>query len=54
MTLSKRAKVRFKLASVTEKKKVGAAAKTLYEFELLGPKRAQEIARWASKRRGGC
>lgn len=49
MALSKRAKARMKLASASEKKTIAKAAKTLFDAELLGAKRAQEITRWAKK-----
>lgn len=49
MALSKRAKARMKIASATEKKAIQKAVKTLYEAELMGIKRMQEIMRWASK-----
>jgi len=49
MALSKRAKARFKIATATEKKAILKAAKTLYEAELMGVKRMQEIVRWAKK-----
>ncbi len=49
MAISKRAKVRIKAMSAAEKKTVSKAAKTLYDSELMGPKRFQEIARWCKK-----
>ena len=49
MTISKRAKQRFKIATAAEKKAVAKAAKTLYEFELMGVKRVAEITRWSKK-----
>ena len=50
MAISKRAKTRFKLMSAGEKSSVKKAAKLLFDCELLGSKRAQEIVRWAEKR----
>ncbi len=50
MAISKRAKARMKIASVSEKAQIRKAAKTLYEAELMGPKRMREIMRWADKR----
>ena len=50
MAISKRAKTRFKRMSAGEKGAVKKAAKLLFDCELLGSKRAQEIARWAEKR----
>ena len=47
--LSKRAKVRIKMASAAEKKAIGEAAKTLYNAELMGPKRAGEIQRFVKR-----
>ena len=49
MALSKRAKARLKLASSAEKKKVAAAAKTLFDNELMGVKRANEIQRFVKR-----
>jgi|LUMS01.1.fsa_nt_gb hypothetical protein len=49
MALSKRAKVRMKNATAAERKQVHKAAKTLYEAELMGPKRYQEIVRYCRK-----
>ena len=45
MAISKRAKVRMKAMTMAERKSVVAAAKKLYEAELMGPKRFQEIVR---------
>jgi hypothetical protein len=45
MAISKRAKVRIKNSTQAEKKKIHAAAKHLYEAELMGPKRFMEIVR---------
>ena len=50
MAISKRAKARFKLMSASEKASVKKAAKTLFDAELMGAKRAREITRWAEKR----
>ena len=49
VALSKRAKVRMKNSTQAERKQVHKAAKTLYEAELMGPKRYQEIIRWCKK-----
>jgi len=49
MALGKRAKARMKIASASERKAIEKAAKTLYEAELMGPKRMQEIMRWSKK-----
>jgi hypothetical protein len=47
--LSKRAKARLKVMSMTDKKKVESAAKTLFNNEMMGVKRMQEIVRWCKK-----
>jgi len=49
MALSKRAKARLKLASASDRKKVAAAAKTLYDNELMGVKRVNEITRFVKR-----
>ena len=49
MALSKRAKARLKMASVGDKKKVAAAAKVLFDNELMGVKRANEIQRFVKR-----
>jgi hypothetical protein len=49
MALSKRAKARLKMASAADKKKVAAAAKTLFDNELMGVKRANEIQRFVKR-----
>ncbi len=49
MALSKRAKQRLKLASAADKKKVAAAAKVLFDFELMGTKRVGEITRFVKR-----
>jgi hypothetical protein len=49
MAISKRAKTRFKLMSKAESLAVKKAAKTLFDAELMGSKRAKEITRWAEK-----
>ena len=49
VALSKRAKARLKMASVTDKKKVAAAAKVLFDNELMGVKRANEIQRFVKR-----
>lgn len=50
MAISKRAKIRFKMMTASEKSQVRKAAKTLFDYELIGSKRAQEITRWSHKR----
>lgn len=50
MAISKRAKARFGLMSASEKATIKKAAKTLFDAELMGAKRAKEITRWAEKR----
>jgi len=50
MAISKRAKARFKIMSATERSAVKKAAKLLFDCELMGAKRMQEIMRWAEKR----
>lgn len=50
MAISKRAKARLKMMNRADKTVVAKAARTLFNCELLGPKRAQEIIRWADKR----
>ncbi len=50
MALSKRAKARMKIASAAEKKSIEKSCKVLYEAELMGVKRMQEIMRWSTKR----
>jgi hypothetical protein len=49
VALSKRAKTRLKMYSAAERKKVAAAARLLYEAELMGPKRAGEIQRFVKR-----
>lgn len=49
MALSKRAKVRMKAMTASERKAVSAAAKKLYDAELMGPKRFSEITRYAKR-----
>lgn len=49
MALSKRSKARMKIATASERKAIQKACKTLYEAELIGIKRMQEIMRWAKK-----
>tara|TARA_R100000963_G_C4633355_1_gene97931 strand:- start:133 stop:297 length:165 start_codon:yes stop_codon:yes gene_type:complete len=50
VAISKRAKARFKLMSAAEKAAIKKAAKLLFDCELMGVKRANEITRWAEKR----
>ena len=49
MALSKRAKARIKMATASEKKAIASAAKTLFNAELMGPKRANEIQRFVKR-----
>lgn len=49
MALSKRAKARLKVATASEKKSIASAAKTLFNNELMGVKRMNEIIRWSKK-----
>ena len=49
MPLSKRAKARLKVATASERKTVEKAAKTLFNNELMGAKRMNEIIRWSKK-----
>lgn len=49
MPISARARARMKLMTAAEKKQVRAAAKTLYNSELLGVKRMRAIVRAAEK-----
>ena len=49
MALSKRAKARLKVATASERKTVEKAAKTLFNNELMGAKRMNEIIRWSKK-----
>ncbi len=49
MALSKRAKARMKIASAADRKAIEKATKTLYNNELMGIKRMNEIIRWAKK-----
>ena len=49
MALSKRAKARMKMASSADRKKIAAAAKTLFDNELMGVKRANEIQRFVKR-----
>jgi len=50
VSISKSAKARFGLMSASEKATIKKAAKTLFDAELMGAKRAKEITRWAEKR----
>jgi|TARA_R100001244_G_scaffold111402_2_gene82400 hypothetical protein len=50
MAISKRAKARMKIMSAGERASVKKATKTLFDSELIGPKRMREILRWANKR----
>ena len=49
MALSKRAKARLKMSSAADRKKVAAATKVLYDMELMGVKRANEIQRFVKR-----
>ena len=45
MKLSKNARSRLKLMTSTEKRKIVAAARTLFDFQIISAKRADMIAR---------
>ena len=45
MKVSKQAKARLKLMTMAEKKKVLAAARTLFDFQIISAKRADMLAR---------
>ena len=45
MKISKTARARLKLMTSAEKKKITAAARTLFDFSLISAKRAEMIAR---------
>ena len=45
MKISKIARARLKLMTAAEKKKITAAARTLFDFSLISAKRAEMIAR---------
>ena len=45
MKLSKMARTRLKLMTSAEKKKIVAAARTLFDFQIISSKRAEMIAR---------
>jgi hypothetical protein len=49
VALSKRAKARMKIMSAAEKAAVKKSAKTLYDSELMGIKRMQEIMRYLGR-----
>jgi len=49
MAISKRAKARLKMSNAADRKKVKAAAKVLFDNELLGVKRANEIQRFCDR-----
>lgn len=49
MPLSKRAKARCKIMSASEKGAIKKAAKTLFDAELLGVKRMNDILRWLKR-----
>ena len=51
MPISKRAKMRLKVMNAADKRTVKKAAMTLYNCELLGPKRLKEIVRAAESTR---
>ena len=51
MKLSKAARMKLRMASITEVKKVRAATKTLFEFNLIGLKRVEMIWRNLGKGR---
>ena len=45
MKVSKQAKARLKLMTMAEKKKVLAAARTLFDYQIISAKRAEMSAR---------
>jgi len=45
MRLSKQARARLKMATASDRKKVHAAARTLFEYSLISSKRALAIKR---------
>ena len=45
MKLSKQARARMKLMTAGEKKKIRDASRTLFDFGLMSPKRAEMVAR---------
>ena len=45
MKLSKTARARLKLMTSAEKKKIVAAARTLFDFQIISAERAEMIAR---------
>ena len=45
MKVSKQAKARMKLMTMAEKKKVLAAARVLFDFQIISAKRADMLAR---------
>lgn len=49
MSISKRAKTRLKMASASERKKVHAAVKVMFDAELIGAKRAGAIQRFIKR-----
>jgi len=49
MAVSKRARARFKIMSMSEKSSVKKAVKLLYDTELMGVKRMREIMRMCEK-----
>jgi len=49
MAISKRAKVRIKAMTAAERKHLKASARTLYNSELMGPKRYSEIERFIKR-----
>ena len=49
MALSRRAKVRIKAMTAAERKQLKAAARVLYNSELMGPKRYSEIERFIKR-----
>ena len=49
MRLSKNARARLKMATSTDRKKVKAAARTLFEYSLISSKRALAIKRASDK-----
>ncbi len=50
MPISKRAKIRFKMMTASQKSQIKKAATLLYDYDLMGGKRAMEIVRYCNKR----
>ena len=46
MKLNKNARARIKLMTATEKASIRKAARVLFDFQLMSPKRVEMISRW--------